>query len=370
MRIAMVGTRGIPASYSGFETCVEEVSVRLAAQGHQVTVYCRSHHQAAPADTYRGIHLVQLPSIRNKYLDTLVHSTLSCLHLLRDRPDIVMLFIVGNAPVAIIPRLAGLPVAINVDGLDWQRAKWPAPAKKYLQLAEWLATKFANTVVTDSQAVVRYYQRRYQASPTYIAYGANTTQAAAGAALSHLGLEPGQYLLYVGRLVPENCAEHLIAAFRLLEASLPPTIKVVIVGDAPYADDYIAALRQHASNRIILPGYIFGDAYWELLNHPFAYVFTSGASGTHPALLEAMAVGNCVIAQATPTNVETGGDAILYYDGQQGGHDLAGQLQRIVHDPALRTAYGRRAAQRVAAHYNWDTITRQYLALFQQLMRR
>jgi glycosyltransferase involved in cell wall biosynthesis len=367
VRIAMVGTRGIPASYSGFETCVEELSARLVARGHRVTVYCRRHHITHPGDRYRGARLVKLPTIRNKYLDTIVHTALSCLHLLAHRHDMVMMFIAGNAPVALIPRLAGMPVALNVDGLDWQREKWPGPAKRYIQFAEWVATKFPHAVVTDSRAVEAYYRRRYGVATTCIAYGASSAHLPPGPTLARLGLEPGRYVLYVGRLVPENCADHLADAFAALADDLPPGMKAVIVGDAPYAADYIAALRARAGERVVLPGYIFGDGYWELVGNAYAYAFTSGASGTHPALLEAMAGGNCVLAHDTPTNRETGGDAILYYDGARGAAALAEGLRRLFADPALVDEYGARAAERAADRYDWDRITDEYEALFRRL---
>ena len=364
----MVGTRGIPASYSGFETCVEELSARLVERGHRVTVYCRSHHITYPGTTYRGADLVKLPTVRNKYLDTIVHTTLSCLHLLTDRHDMVMMFIAGNGPVAILPRLAGMPVALNVDGLDWQRDKWPGPAKRYIQLAEWLATKLPHAVVTDSRTVERYYRRHFGLPTTCIAYGAKAKPLPPGETLARLGLEPGRYILYVGRLVPENCADHLVDAFAAIGDDLPPRMKAVIVGDAPYAADYIAGLRARAGDRVVLPGYVFGDGYWELNSNAYAYAFTSAASGTHPALLEAMAAGNCVVANAIPTNAETGGDAVLYYDGERGGADLAMQLRRIFDDPALTERYGARAVERVEAHYSWDRIADQYEALFAELV--
>jgi glycosyltransferase involved in cell wall biosynthesis len=363
----MVGTRGIPASYSGFETCVEELSARLVERGHRVTVYCRSHHITYPGATYRGAELVKLPTVRNKYLDTIVHTTLSCLHLLTDRHDMVMMFIAGNGPVAIIPRLAGMPVALNVDGLDWQRDKWPGPAKRYIQIAEWLATKFPHAVVTDSRTVERYYLRQFGLPTTCIAYGAKAKPLPPGETLAKLGLEPGKYILYVGRLVPENCADHLVEAFAALGDDLPPGMKAVIVGDAPYAADYIAGLRARAGDRVVLPGYVFGDGYWELNSNAYAYAFTSAASGTHPALLEAMAAGNCVIANAIPTNAETGGEAVLYYDGERGGADLATQLRRIFADPALAKRYGARAVARVEERYSWEQITDQYMLLFEQI---
>lgn len=368
MKIAMVGTRGIPASYSGFETCVEEVSARLVARGHTVTVYCRRHHIQYNRHSYRGIQLIKLPTVPNKYLDTIVHTTLSCLHLLPRSFDIVMMFIAGNGPIAILPRLAGKKVALNVDGLDWQRDKWPAPAKRYLQLAEYLATKFPHATITDSRYVEHYYQTRFDYPTIYIPYGAEAQRLPPGGMLARLGLEPKRYVLYVGRLVPENCAHHLVDAFAHLQSDTD--MKCVIVGDAPYADEYIGALKASAGDNIIFPGYVFGDGYWELNSNAYAYAFTSGASGTHPALLEAMACGNCVIAHDTPTNLETIGDAALTYDGQCGGEALAVQLRRVLADPYLVQEYGQRAMQRVQTYYSWDRITDQYETLFAHLLNR
>lgn len=365
MRIAMVGTRGIPASYSGFETCVEEVSARLVQRGHQVTVYCRSHHIAYPEPTYRGIRLVKLPTIRNKYLDTLVHTTLSCLHLAPRRCDVVLICIAGNSPAALIPRLAGKRVALHVDGLDWQREKWPPLAKRYIQGAEFLATKLPHAVVTDSHVIERHYREQYGRHTHFIPYGTAERLLPANGTLATLGLEPRKYVLYVGRLVPENCAHHLVDAF----SQLATDFKCVVVGDAPYADDYIAALKRRAGPNVVFPGYVFGDGYWELNSNAYAYAFTSKASGTHPALLEAMACGNCVITHDTPTNREATGGATLRYDGTVGAVDLARQLRLVLQQPELVADYGARARQHIAAHYSWDRVTDDYELLFQALLR-
>lgn len=371
----MVGTRGIPASYSGFETFVEELSVRLVERGHRVTVYCRRHHIPYARPVYRGVRLVRLPTIRNKYLDTIVHTILSCLHLLPRRHDLVMMCIAGNSPTAVIPRLAGVKVVLNVDGLDWQRDKWPRLAKRYLQLAEFLATKLPHAVVTDSRIVEEYYLRRFGARTTFIPYGTAERLLPPGETLARLELAPRKYVLYVGRLVPENCAHHLVDAF----ARLDTDVKCVVVGDAPYADAYIADLKRRAGPNVIFPGYVFGDGYWELNSNAYAYAFTSGASGTHPALLEALACGNCVIANDSPNNVETTGGHALFYNGRgsdRGGadgagmrpaDDLARQLRLVLADPALARDYGRRARRHIAAHYSWDRVTDEYEALFARL---
>ncbi|HUZ01232.1 MAG TPA: glycosyltransferase [Thermomicrobiaceae bacterium] len=364
MRIAIVGTRGIPAGYSGFETCAEELGTRLVARGHEVTVYCRSHHVTYPETTYRGVNLVKLPTIRNKYLDTLVHTALSCLHLIFGRHDLVLMFIVGNAPTILIPRLFGLPVVLNVDGLDWQRDKWPRPAKHYLQWCERLAGRLANTVVTDARVVQEYYRQRYGRKTRLIAYGAEPRPGSPDGTLQRFGLRPRDYVLYVGRLVPENCAHDLVEAFERLDTDM----RCVIVGDAPYATEYQRQLRARASDRILFTGYVFGQGYWELINNAYAYVFPPQVGGTHPALIEAMAAGNCVIVRDTPANLEVVGDAALPFSGQRPTESLAERLRQVIDDPHLVEHYAGRARNRIAARYSWETVTDEYEALFRSLL--
>lgn len=365
MKIALLGTRGIPASYSGFETCVEQLGQRLVERGHQVTVYCRKHHITYPGDQYKGMRLIKLPTWTNKYLDTIVHSFLSSLHALGQRYDVALYFIAGNSPVTWIPRLVGTRTLLNVDGLDWKREKWPTLAKKYLQLAEYLATKLPNAYLTDSTVVQAYYRDRFHSEPPAIPYGSEVEWVPAGETLARFDLEPQQYVLFVGRLVPENCAHHLVDAF----AHLDTNRKCVLVGDAPYARDYIADLKARAQgdDRIVFTGYLFGQGYYELGSNASIFVETSGVGGTHPALVEAMAFGNCVIAHNTPENLETLGDAGLAYDGAVGAESLRAVLQGLLADPARVADYRQRARQRARTTYQWEAVTDAYERLFYQL---
>lgn len=362
MKIALLGTRGIPASYSGFETCVEQLGQRLAARGHQVTVYCRAHHITYPGDSYKGMRLVKLPTIANKYLDTIVHSFLSSLHALGQGYDVALYFIAGNSPVTWIPRLAGARTILNVDGLDWKREKWPALAKRYIRFAEYLATKLPNAYITDSRVVQDYYRDRYGSEPPYIPYGSEVATLPPGATLARFGLEPRRYVLFVGRLVPENCAHHLVEAF----AGLDTDLKCVIVGDAPYAEAYIASLKAlaRADPRIVLTGYVFGSGYQELGSNAYAFVETSGVGGTHPALLEAMSFGNCVVVHDTAENRETIGDAGFAYRGGDGAESLRGVLRGLLADPAQVAEYRLRAHRRVQERYTWEAVTDEYERLF------
>lgn len=365
LKIALVGTRGVPASYSGFETCVEQLGQRLVQRGHEVTVYCRSHHITYAESTYKGMKLVKLPTIANKYLDTLVHSFLSSIHALPQRFDIGLYFIAGNSPVTWIPRLVGTRTLLNVDGLDWKREKWPTFAKWYIQFSEYLATKLPNLYLTDSCVVQNYYTERFHDTPPYIPYGSEVEITPAGETLSRFGLESGRYILFVGRLVPENCAHHLVEAFRGLDTEL----KCVIVGDAAYAEEYIANLKAKAAGdpRIIFTGYVFGQGYHELGSNAYIFVETSGVGGTHPALVEAMAFGNCVITYNTPENLETIGEAGFGYDGNIGADALRQLLQYLLQNPDVVQEYAHKATHRAHMVYSWESVTDEYERLFYQL---
>ncbi|MBI2845911.1 MAG: DUF1972 domain-containing protein [Chloroflexi bacterium] len=366
MKIALLGTRGIPASYSGFETCVEELGSRLVAQGHQVTVYCRAHHIPYREPTYKGMRLIILPTVRNKYLDTIFHTFLSSLHAFFQPYDIVLMFISGNSLVSFIPRLSGKKVVLNVDGLDWKRQKWPSLAKKYIQWAEFLATKLPNVMVTDSRVIQEYYRQKYGHNAPYIPYGSEVQSLPPGQYLLRFGLQPRRYFLFVGRLVPENCAHHLVEAF----SGMNTDFKCVIVGDAPYAEDYIRGLKATTNPNVIFTGYLFGEGYRELGSWPYAFIETSGVGGTHPALLEAMALGNCVVAHNTPENLETIGDAGLAYDGAVGAASLRQVLQRLLAEPTLVEEYRAKARARVQAYYTWEAVTNAYENLFRNLLAR
>lgn len=364
LRIALLGTRGVPATYSGFETCAEELGARLAARGHAVTVYCRVPHVTYEGHTYRGMRLVKLPTIRTKHLDTLAHSLLSGLHALGGGHDVALWFNVGNSLVAWLPRLAGQRVVLNVDGLDWKRKKWGGVARWVIRTAEAWAPRAAHRLVTDSRRVQAYYRERHGAESAYIAYGAEPVSVPPGPTLARFGLAPRRYVLFVGRLVPENCAHHLVEAF----AGLATDVRCAIVGDAPYAEDYIRALRATTDPRVVFTGYVFGDGYRELGSNAYCFVETSEVGGTHPALLEAMAFGTCVVANDTPENLETIGDAGFGYDGAVGAASLRAVLERLLGDPALVEAYGRRARERVRAHYSWDAVTDAYEALLREVV--
>jgi glycosyltransferase involved in cell wall biosynthesis len=360
MRIAILGTRGIPAAYSGFETAVEHLASRLTARGHEVTVYCRPHVVDPTLKTYKGAQLVHVRTIQNKYLDTFVHTFLSSIDVARRlKPDVALFFIAGNSPLCLVTRGASIPAVINVDGLDSDRRKWPGLAKAYLRFAESSAPRWADRAITDSHSVADIFERRYGQRIGVVPYGVEDPGETGTETLERLGLEPRRYILFVGRLEPENNPHMLLEAFSRISAEQARGMKLVIVGGAPYADDYIRQVWRSADPRVVFPGYVFGRGYWELQHHAYVFCAPTEVGGTHPVILEAMAAGNCVLVNDHKPNAETVGEAGVYFSGQAGAEDLAQQLARLLDDPELVADYRQKALQR-AAEYSWDAVTDQY----------
>lgn len=363
MRIAILGTRGVPASYGGFETFAEQLSTRLVARGHDVTVYCRSHYVSPRQIEYKGVRLRVLPTIKHKYLDTVVHSFLSSLDgAVAGRFDAALICNAANALFAPILRLSGTPVAINVDGLEHKRRKWNWMGRAYYLLSERLAVWLPNETVTDARVIQDYYLTRYNAPSTMIAYGADVERRTDRTAVRRWGVEPNRYVLYVSRLEPENNAAMVIEAFKRVRTPH----KLLVVGDAPYAHEYIKDLRAEArrDRRIVFTGFVFGDAYRALQQNAYCYVHATEVGGTHPALLEAMGYGNCVLTLATPENVEATGDAAIHYTDAK---DLSAKLQRVLRDGAIVNQYRQRAQARVRERYDWEYVVDRYEDLFRKM---
>jgi glycosyltransferase involved in cell wall biosynthesis len=368
MKIAFLGSRGIPARYSGFETFCEQLGVRLARRGHQVTVYNRSHFIKDVQGGYQGTRLVSLPSIPTKHLDTITHTLLSSLHALTQGFDIVYYCIVGNSPLVWIPRLAAARTLLNVDGEDWAREKWGPFARWYQLCCERIATRTANVLISDAHGVQQRYREVHGAGTVFVPYGANVQRTDEQDVLARWGLQPRQYVLYVGRFVPENAIELLIQAFKSLDTDM----KLVIVGDAPYADAYKRQLHAlgEADSRVVFTGYAFGRDYQQLSSHAYLYVQPSGVNGTRPALLDQMGFGNCVVVRNSLVNMEVIGDCGTFFDQQHPAASLRAVLARLLAHPDEVSGYRDRVCSRIEHYYNWDWITEFYEDLFARMLRR
>lgn len=360
MKLAILGTRGVPAAYGGFETLAEELSSRLADRGHDVTVYARPRGVATRVAVHRGARVVVLPTLRHKYLDTVVHGVVAGLHAAAARYDAVLVCNGANALTCRLPRLLGAPtrIVLNVDGLERNRRKWNRLGKLVYAISERLSCVLPDAVVTDAREIERYYRARYGKGSVFIPYGSDLPRPEGRETLARLGLGPGGYVLYVSRFEPENNPDAVVRAFR----DVPGDVKLALVGSAPYADAFIARVRAEAARdpRVLLPGAIYGEGYRQLLANAAAYVHATEVGGTHPALVEAMGFDRPVLVHDTPENREVAGDAALYWDARR-PDTLAATLSQVLAAPAAeRERLGARAGERARRLYRWDNVAVAY----------
>ena len=360
MKIAFLGSRGIPARYSGFETFYEELAVRLVRRGHAVTVYTRSHFTTDVRGDFKGVRLVSLPSINTKHLDTITHTALSSFHACFQGYDIAYYCIVGNSPLVWLPAVFGATTFLNVDGADWAREKWSGFARWYQRQCEHVAAYTASVLIADSRVIKDRYRALYNADTVFVPYGANVSHDERLDVLTRWGLRPREYLLYVGRLVPENAIDLLIRAYQKVATRM----KLVIVGDAPFTDTYKAELRALAGDRVVFMGYAFNDDYAQISSHAYLAVQPSAIDGTRPALLDQMGFGNCIVVRNSPANVETMGGFGELFDGAVGEDSLAEKLRDLISDKDRVEGCRQRVSQRVRDYYNWEWITDFYEDLF------
>ena len=365
LRIAMIGIKAIPARNGGFETAVDAISRGLVRQGHEVVVYNRTGMSEHPSSDYEGVQLVTLPTLRSKNLSTIVHVFLSTIHVVFHRVDIVHYFITGSTLFAPIPRLLGMKVVCSVDGTDWQRSKWGPFARWYLRNSERLAVWFCHRLIGDSREVVRYYREVYGASTALITYGVREAKSEGLEWLDQFELKPREYILFVGRLVPENNIHHLIRAFEQTKTDK----KLVIVGHDPWEKAYARSLKSTQDPRIIFTGGIYGVGYAQLQQNAYLFVLPDEVGGTHPALVEAMGFGNCVLVNDTASNLEVIADAGFSYRGAEGPEDLRRQLQVLLENPGAVNDFRKKAECRARSNYSWDQVVREHVGLYSHVLR-
>ncbi len=364
LRLAILGTRGIPAAYGGFETLAEELSSRLAERGHEVTVYARRRLVAREVERHRGVRVVFVPTVHRKYFETVVHTLLSGLHAAGQGYDAVLVCNAVNALTCRLPRLLGAStrVVLNVDGLERNRRKWNALGKLVYFLSERLSCVMPDVVVTDARAIEEYYRSSFGLASTFIPYGSDLPAPGGSATLDRLGLKRGGYVLYVSRFEPENNPDGVLRGYRGFSRELP----LVLVGSAPYAERFISGLRAQAAEdpRVLLPGAIYGEGYRELLANAAAYIHATEVGGTHPALVEAMGFGRPIVAHGTAENREVLGDEAVWFEAGR-PETLSAALEELFRSDEGRLAMGTRAGRRAAELYRWDAVTDAYERLLQ-----
>jgi glycosyltransferase involved in cell wall biosynthesis len=370
LRVAQAGIRGVPANYGGSETAVEEIGRRLAADGVRVVVYCRAHKSPIPDHEYRGMERVVLPSLPTFHLDTVSHSFLATLHvLLRDKADVIHYHGMGNSLFLPLFALSRKKTVVTIDGPDWERPKWGPLARRVLRLSARMAVRLADHVIIDNQPSVDYFRREMRIAEqdlTYIPYGADLERPEGVEQLEELGLHPRGYLLFVGALVADKGPDILLDAYRDVPGDMP----LVVVGDSPFAPEYRQRLHESAAQdgRVRMLGYIYGEAYRQLVANAYAYVHPARKEGTSPALLQAMGYGNCIVANSIPETLAVAGDAAITFARDEPA-DLARQLERVIADPDLVDSHRHKALDRVRSKYSWDEVAASHRDVYERVLQ-
>lgn len=362
LKIAILGTRGVPAMYGGFETCAEEVSVDLAKRGHEISVYGRKGNFDDKLKSFKNVKLYHIPRIKGKFTETFSNTFFSMLHALVKGYDILYVMNAANSPICILPWLFRKIVVINVNGLEWRRKKWGKFAKAYYQFAEWLSTKFATRIISDSMGIKEYYLDRYKTDSTFIAYGAQIEKSENPEILKEYNLKPEEYFFVASRLEPENNADITVKAFEKVKTDK----KLVIAGGANYKSKFIESLKRTKDSRVIFLGPIYKDGHIKELHcNCYAYIHGNEVGGTNPALLKALGYGNTTLALSVNFNTEVIQDAGISYD--KNPDDLAHKIQKLVNDPEYCKSFRPKAMNRIKEAYSWNKISNEYEELFVSL---
>jgi N-acetylglucosaminyldiphosphoundecaprenol N-acetyl-beta-D-mannosaminyltransferase len=362
--IAFLGSRGVPARYSGFEVVVEELGKRLAARGHDVTVYNRLPHFGPPRPVWEGMKIIGLPTVPTKSLDTIVHTMLSMLDAVRRRYDIIYLCGVGNAILGRLARAAGMKVIINVDGADFSRKKWRGFARSWLRRSErWAAAGSADCIIADNATIVDRYEREYGMRPEHLSYGVTVRDEPVHCGeLERWGLEPDRYFLYVARLTPENEADLLLEAYR----ETPDPLPLVLVGGDPYEHGFRRKLEALATDRVIFTGLRFADAYVELSQNARAFIMPATIEATRLVLLDQLGMGKAVIYRDCAATREVLGDAGIPFGPDHPVASLSAKLAWAKDHPEECAAAGRRARRR-AEDFRWENVLERYEQIFRRI---
>jgi glycosyltransferase involved in cell wall biosynthesis len=338
------------SKYGGIESYCEEVGKRLAERGHEVTVYCRTYF-TPKLEQHNGMRLVRLPTIRSKHLETLIHTVLSTLHALTQRYDFVHYHALGPALFSFIPRLLRTKTAVTVQGLDWQRKKWGRVASAVLRAGEQASVQLLDVTMVVSRTLQQHYRETHGMETVYVPNGGVLRDRSEPNKILEWGLEPGKYVLFLGRFSPEKGCHLLVEAFEHLDTD----VKLVMAGAGSYCDDYSRELRTHASDRIRMLEWVTGETLDELLTNAMIFVLPSDLEGLSLALLDAMGAGLCVLTSDVPENRElVEGAGFTFQRGN--GADLADCLRSLIANPSLRDAAGKVARRRIEERYQWQQI--------------
>ncbi|GAA1856010.1 DUF1972 domain-containing protein [Microbacterium koreense] len=362
LRIALIGTRGIPAAYGGFETAVEEVGRRLVARGHRVVVYGRDAGETG--DYHLGMRRVTLPSVKQRALETLSHTALSTVHTVtKAMPDVAFVFNAANSPFVPLLRMRGIPTALHMDGLEWRRAKWGPRGRAYYRWAESFGVRNADALIADAPGIADYYDHQFAVPTELIRYGAPILRESPESLLDPLGLTANGFHLVVARFEPENHVREIVEGYVSSSATKP----LVVVGSAPYAAEYTNAISDAAArdDRVRLLGGVYDqDRLDALYFHAFSYLHGHSVGGTNPSLLRAMGAGTAVTAFDVGFNRDVLDGRGWYFSDPA---SVASAVEASENDPDNTTTLGESLRVHAESAFSWDDVTNAYEALARDL---
>ena len=364
MRIVFIAVKGLPIG-GGIEKLTEEIGVRLVKRGHQVTVYS-SRDYGTYDGNYKGMEIVTVPSINNKFLHKLSICFFATIHtILKHNADIVHFHAVGPSIFSIFPRIVGIPTVVQTHGLEWKRDKWGKIGKFFLKLADYTAVYFPNRITSVSLVQKQYYEKKFGKEVIYIPTGVNNVSLRQPDLLLRQGIKPWKYILFAARLVEEKGAHFLIKAFREIDTDM----QLIIAGDAAHSENYKSELKKLADGdkRIKFLGFVTGRYLEELFSSAYIFCLPSTLEGLPIALLEAMSYANCCLASDIPENLEAlQGHGFTFKT--RDWHSLKKELEALILAPDLVESKKKDARDYVVRNYSWDKIAddieKLYFSLF------
>ena len=367
LKISIIGSRGYPYVYSGYETLVKNIGERMVAKGVQVTVYCHSYLFDQKPKQLNGIQLKYIPTIKSKSLSQPIHSFFAFWHAAFSNADVVLVLNVSNGPFGFITRLFKKPTLINVDGLEWMRPKWKGFGATYFKWAAKMAVRFMDLIVTDAVAMQTIYKNEFNADSVVITYGADSNKGASENLLNKWQLQSQDYYLIVGRMIPDNNSDIIIEGY----INSSSTKKLVIVGDVPYQDAYATKIKSYQDDRLVFTGYITNsDELASLYKYCFAYMHGHEFGGTNPTLLKAMANGCAIGAIDTVFSREVLQNDTFGTYFKKDTYALSNWFQWAEANPEKLTALRSMVSNGLNEKYDWDLVTELYLYHINSLINK
>lgn len=369
MKIAIIGIRGVPFIYSGFEAFAEQFAQKFSQRGHKITVYCRSNYFPKKNSTYKKISLVYLPSLKTKLFETIIHSFFATIHAcFLCKYDIIYYLGVGNTIYSFIPKLFSVKTVVNIDGLDWKRQKWGKTAKAFLYFSEFLSSFLPSKTITDSAFIQNYFLKKYRKKIEFIPYGFFRSSKDNKLLLKKYHLIKNKYFVWVGRIVPDNHLEEVIIAFN----SIKSDFKLAIIGDDLYESSYRKYIYKIAYNNpnIIFTGFIAHEDCVFLMRESFGYIETKRSGGTHPSLIDALASKTLIISNSHPANKSIIGNAGFYYQLKNNTTNLEQVIKKLLADKPLTDNKPQLTKNVTLYQYSWKKIINQYEKMFSTLCRK